>query len=238
MFDVALVVSLGATSGCFKSSRASRKGAIAMRKQTNESPEGLRPLSPALVAILAEVHADFLGFLRKVLGSTPDAEDVMQQFYLRVLTHSADLRRQTSARIWLRRVLRSVLNDHLRRTGRRKRAEADFARKEVATPLTEEDIDAFICMCLHKLLPVLKPHYAEVLRLVDLQQMPRSAAASQLGLSLNALTVRLHRARQAMRQALELTCAMCPVHGYLDCACEYTKRLHKTKPQQSVKQPS
>jgi RNA polymerase sigma factor (sigma-70 family) len=203
------------------------KGAIAMRQEADGPPEGLRPLSPALVAILAEVHADFLGFLRKALGSTSDAEDVMQQFYLRVLTHSADLRRQTSARIWLRRVLRSVLNDHLRRVGRRKRAEADFARKEIATPLTEEDIDAFICMCLHKLLPVLKPHYAEVLRLVDLQQMPRPAAASHLGLSLNALTVRLHRARQAMRRALELTCATCPVHGYLDCACEYTKRLKK-----------
>jgi RNA polymerase sigma-70 factor (ECF subfamily) len=186
-------------------------------------PNDLQPLSPALVAILAEVHGDFLRFLKSTLGNTPDAEDVMQQFYLRVLLRSADLRRQASARIWLRRVLMSVLTDFRRRAARRRRAEADFARKEAAVPPIEEDLDAFICMCLHKLLPVLKPEYAEVLRLVDLEGIPRSAVAGRLGISFNALTVRLHRARQGMRQALELTCETCPVHGHLDCGCDYTK---------------
>lgn len=195
-----------------------------MGKKAGGPPDGLRPLSPALVAILAEVHGDFLRFLKRALGNAADAEDVMQEFYLRVLVRSADLRRQTSARIWLRRVLMSVLSDYRRRAARRRRVEADFARKEAAVPPTEEDLDAFICMCLHKLLPVLKPEYAEVLRLVDLEEIPRPAVAGRLGLSLNAVTVRLHRARQAMRQALELTCETCPVHGYLDCGCDYTKR--------------
>ena len=147
------------------------------------SPNGLRALSPALVAILAEVHNDFLRFLKTALGNSADAEDVMQQFYLRVLLRSADLRRQTSARIWLRRVLMSVLSDFRRRATRRKRAEADFARKEAATPPLEADLDAFVCNCLHKLLPVLKPEYAEVLRLADLENVPRGIVADRLGLS-------------------------------------------------------
>lgn len=197
------------------------------KKTSSGPPNGLRPLSPALVAILAEVHNDFLRFLKRALANTADAEDVMQQFYLRVLLRSADLRRQTSARIWLRRVLMSVLSDYRRGAARRRRAEADFARKEAAMPPKEEELDAFICMCLHKLLPVLKPEYAEVLRLVDLEEIPRPAVAGRLGLSLNAMTVRLHRARQAIRRALELTCETCPVHGYLDCGCDYTMRGHR-----------
>ncbi len=80
-------------------------------------------------------------------------------------------------------------------------------------------------MCLHKLLLLLKPEFAEVLRLVDLDEIPRNVVADRLGLSLNAATVRLHRARQALRHSLELTCETCPVHGYRDCACDYTKRL-------------
>jgi len=201
------------------------------------SPNGLRALSPALVAILAEVHNNFLRFLKRALGNSADADDVMQQFYLRVLLRSADLRRQTSARIWLRRVLMSVLSDFRRRATRRRRAEADFARKEAALPPPEEDVDAFICKCLHRLLPVLKPEYAEVLRLVDLEEIPRSAVAGRLGLSLNAVTVRLHRARQAMRQALELTCATCPVHGYLDCGCDYAERWRLNQTQTELQRP-
>jgi len=202
-----------------------------MREKADGPLNGLRPLSPELIAILAEVHRHFLQFLKRALGNTADAEDVMQQFYLRVLLKSADLRRQTSTRIWLRRVLMSVLRDYQRRAVRRRRAEADFARKEAALPPTGEDLDAFVCVCLHKLLPVLKPEYAEVLRLVDLEQIPRAAVAGRLGLSLNAMTVRLHRARYAMRQALELTCETCPVHGYLDCGCNYTKRRHPNQTQ-------
>lgn len=209
-----------------------------MSEKGGDDPSaGLQALNPALVAILAEVHNDFLGFLNRALGSTADAEDVMQQFYLRVLLRSADLRRQTSARTWLRRVLMSVLSDFRRRATRRRRAEADFARKEAALPPPEEDVDAFICKCLHKLLRVLKPEYAEVLRLVDLEEIPRSDVASRLGLSLNAVTVRLHRARRAMRQALELTCATCPVHGYLDCACDYTKRQRLNQTQTERQRP-
>jgi RNA polymerase sigma-70 factor (ECF subfamily) len=206
-----------------------------MSKGASVPLNGLRPLSPALVAILAEVHSDFLRFLKRAVGNTAEAEDVMQQFYLKVLLKSSDLRRQTSARTWLRRVLTSVLSDYRRQAARRARVEADFARKEAAlAPPTKEDFDAFTCMCLHKLLSVLKPEYAEVLRLVDLEEVPRGTVAGRLGLSMNALAVRLHRARQAMRQALELTCATCPVHGFLDCACDYTKRRHlnqmRTKP--------
>lgn len=202
-----------------------------MSENAGGPPNGLRPLSPELVTILAEVHRHFLQFLKRALGNAADAEDVMQQFYLRVLLKSADVRRQTSTRIWLRRVLMSVLNDYRRRAARRRRAEADFARKEAALPPTEEELDAFICMCLHKLLPVLKPEYAEVLRLVDLEGIPRAAVAGRLGLSLNATTVRLHRARHAMRKALELTCEMCPVHGYLDCSCDYRKRMRLNQTQ-------
>lgn len=202
-----------------------------MSEKAGGPPDGLRPLTPELVAVLAEVHRHFLQFLKRVLGNSADAEDVMQQFYLRILLRSADLQRQASTRIWLRRVLMSVLNDYRRRVVRRRRAEANFARKEAALPPAEVDLDAFVCMCLHKLLPVLKPEYAEVLRLVDVEEMPRAAVASRLGLSLNAMTVRLHRARHAMRQALELTCETCPVHGYLDCRCNYTKRRHLNRAQ-------
>lgn len=196
-----------------------------MSQAAQREPNGLRPIDPALAAVLADVHNDFLRFLKRSLGNLTDAEEVMQQFYLRVLRKSADLRRQTSARGWLRRVLMSVLSDYRRSFVRRRRAETDFALKEAAIPPTEEDIDAFVCMCLHKLLPVLKPEYAEVLRLVDLENVSRTAVADRLKLSSNAATVRLHRARLAMRQALELTCETCPVHGYLDCGCDYTKRL-------------
>ena len=175
--------------------------------------------------MLAEVHNAFLQFLRRKLGNQSDAEEVMQQFYVRVVAHASQLRKEDSALAWLRRVLQSALSDYRRRAAVRARAEADYARKDAAVPPSTDDLEDFVCKCLSKLLPLLKPAYAEVLRRVDLQNEPRKAVAGALGLTSGNLTVRLHRARQALRRALELTCQTCPVHGYLDCGCEYTKSL-------------
>src|SRR3546814_19115504 len=85
-------------------------------------------------------------------------------------------------------------------------------------------------MCLHKILPALKPEYAEILRRVDLAEEPREAIAAALGLTIGNLTVRLHRARQALRRVLELTCETCPIHGYLDCGCAYSRKLRSVRP--------
>lgn len=190
-----------------------------------ETGAELEELTPAAIRVLAEVHDTFLQFLRRHLRNDSDAEEVMQQFYLRVVVHASQLRKEESVNIWLRRVLQSALIDYRRRAAARERAEADFARKEAATPVPVDDLDAFVCMCIYKLLPLLKPEYAEVLRRVDLENEPREAIAAALGLTLSNLTVRLYRARQALRRALQLSCETCPIHGYLDCGCEYSKRL-------------
>ena len=190
-----------------------------------ETGAELEELTPAAIRVLAEVHNTFLQFLRRHLKDDSDAEEVMQQFYLRVVVHASQLRKEESVVIWLRRVLQSALIDYRRRAVARGRAEADFARKEAATPVPVDELDAFVCMCLYKILPLLKPEYAELLRRADLENEPREAIATSLGLTLGNLTVRLHRARQALRRALRLSCETCPIHGYLDCGCEYSKRL-------------
>ena len=195
----------------------------------HEADEALHTLTPAVVRTLAEVHDTFLHFLRRKLRNDSDAEEVMQQFYLRVVVHASQLRKEESVRFWLRRVLQSALSDYRRRAVVRGRAEADFARREAATPVPVDDVEAFVCMCVYKLLPLLKPDYAEVLRRADLENESREAITADLGLTLSNLTVRLHRARQALRRALQLSCETCPIHGYLDCGCEYSKRLRSGK---------
>ena len=59
----------------------------------------------------------------------------------------------------------------------------------------------------------------EVLQRVDLDGTPPKEAASALGLTFNNLNVRLHRARQRLRERVEATCRLCSKHGCLDCSC-------------------
>lgn len=180
---------------------------------------------------LVESHRQLLGFLRRRLGSAEEAEDVLQAFMLRAIERSAQLHDVRMVRGWLSRILATTIADHQRRSIRRRQREAVMSPDDLENFSVEADVelDEAVCNCLYKLLPTLKPEYAEVLWRVDLLGEPRDRVAASLGVTLNNVTVRLHRGRQALKKRLEEMCLTCPVHGFLDCRCEDAERARRRR---------
>jgi RNA polymerase sigma-70 factor (ECF subfamily) len=89
-------------------------------------------------------------------------------------------------------------------------------------PEQPEDVEDTICKCVHDLLPGLEPGYAELVRRIDLNGEPRGRVAESLHMSPQTLTVRLLRARRALRRALLRTCSSCPIDGFRDCGCHHS----------------
>lgn len=190
--------------------------------QDVEEPEdiALSDKKAAVEAVLTEVHRDMFRFLVRRLGDEHDAADVLQEFYVKILTRYSELRDADKLRGWMARVLKSVIADHYRAKGRRARlTEAYKADAALFPAIDDEEIDLVICACLYKLLPTLKDEYAAILWRTDLIGEAREAIAADLGLNENAFRVKLHRARQALKKRLEQTCETCPMHGFLQCGC-------------------
>jgi RNA polymerase sigma-70 factor (ECF subfamily) len=191
----------------------------------SDPDEPLKPLDPAVEAALVENHRAFLRFLTRRLGSVQEAEDLLQEFYLRALGKAHGIRASESVVAWLYRVLGSILADHYRSRERRGRHEAAYAREQtVQTEWRDADLHAAVCQCLYSLLPTLRPEYAALLWRIDLMGEQREQIAKNLGLTIGNLAVRLHRSRQALKRALLLSCETCPEHGFLDCACDLPAR--------------
>lgn len=93
----------------------------------------------------------------------------------------------------------------------------------------DAELDEAVCDCLYRILPTLKPAYAEVLWRIDLLGEPRDRVAASLGATVNSIGVRLHRGRQALKRRLEEMCRTCPVHGFLDCRCEEAERARRRR---------
>ena len=138
------------------------------------------------------------------LRSLTEADEVAQAFALRALERAGQLRELPAVRGWLRRIFETVLVDHCRRsTGRRSREVPfevhlhDRQDESAAAPTAPDPAGVVV-----SLLPRLKPEYAEIIRKVDLMDRSRAEAAGELGITVNNLTVRLHRARAALRTQL------------------------------------
>lgn len=199
-------------------------------KPTDQA-DAAKPADAAVRRALVEARQNFLAFLRQRLGNRDEAEDVLQRFALRALEHATELRDVRSVRSWLGRILASTIVDHQRRAIRRRRREIAIEQADIENVAADpaDDVDAAVCDCLYKLLPTLKPEYAEVIWRADLLDEPRDRIAASLGMTLNNITVRLYRGRQALKKRLDEMCLTCPVNGFLDCRCEEAERIRERR---------
>jgi RNA polymerase sigma-70 factor (ECF subfamily) len=177
----------------------------------------MTPGDDRLESVLLARHREFLAFLERRVGGRIDAEEVLQAAYARALDRGVPDDGAEGVVSWFYRVLRNALVDRARRTEAQRRSAERLAREP--EPAEDPGLRDAVCACMHDLLPVLKPEYAEVVRAVDLDDRPLAEVAAAAGVTLNNATVRLHRARQALKRQLLRACGACAAHGCLECHC-------------------
>jgi len=188
--------------------------------QVADSPDPTTlPASPEVVAVLVENHRRFLAFLERRVGSRDVAEDILQDAFVRGLTRAGQLRDRESVVAWFYRALRNALIDHWRRTSSERRIFEDAAAGADAEPAVDPDLMKTVCECATALLDTLKPEYAEALRRVELEDVSVKDFAREKNVTPNNASVRLFRAREALRRQIERSCGTCAEHGCLDCTC-------------------
>ncbi|KAB2722532.1 RNA polymerase subunit sigma-70 [Brucella intermedia] len=196
-------------------------------QRSGKSDDAAKPLDAAVQRALVEAREEMLVFLQRRLRNRDDAEEVLQRFSLRALERASQLRDIRTVRGWLGRILATTLVDHQRNLSRRRRRETPVDDAEIESEPVDAELDAAVCNCLYRLLPTLKPEYSDIVWRADILGEPRDRLAASLGTSLNNVTVRLHRGRQALRKRLEEMCRTCPIHGFLDCHCEKAEKIRK-----------
>lgn len=147
-----------------------------------------------------------------------DVDDVLQTAAIRAVERAASLEQPERVVAWLYRLHRNVITDALRKRGSRERREqlsADTPEVVVEPPQEEQ------CACSLVLARRMSPAYATILSLVDVGGASISEAAQTLAISANNATVRLHRARKALRQAMLEHCGVDNPSDCANCRCVY-----------------
>lgn len=185
-----------------------------------------RPAHPALEALTRQLLAQqpaFRAFLRKRLSDDMLVDDLLQQSLMKAVERSHELKKSESAVRWFYRVLRNAVVDSYRSQAADSRKAEGLLHAMVASGEdripTLDEVRPTLCACLGTLLKDLRPSYAELIQRIDLEGQSLAAVARDLRVTPNNLTVRLHRARQALKASLERVCGICTKHGCLNCTC-------------------
>ena len=168
-----------------------------------EVPESTDP------AALWEAFAPPLrGFLARRVPTGIEADDLLQDVFLRVVKHLDSLRSSERPEAWLFQIARNALRDSLRARQRKDGrtdpleidppAEADTA----AVPESEEEL----APCLTPMIRQLPEPYRSAIELTSVQGLTQAEAARQVGISLSGMKSRVQRGREQLRQMLVRCC--------------------------------
>lgn len=173
--------------------------------------ETMRP-TEVVEALARRLHGDrtrHLRYLRRRLPSLEDAEDALQDATLKLLRHTVELTTIEKPDSWIATSLRHTVIDRYRRSAALSRLRDALVAEPPAGASPDDPATQTATACLLEALPTLKPEYGTLLRQVYLEDVPLKAAAAQAQLTANTAGVRLHRARDAMRQTLRRLCKTC-----------------------------
>jgi DNA-directed RNA polymerase specialized sigma24 family protein len=177
----------------------------------------------SVVTFFVQNRAKFLNFVRSSVREPDSVEEILQRASLKIISHAAGLRNPGLVEAWIYRILRNEITDHFRRTAIGSRRTVELSQ-ELPAPETTTIVDRpRLCPCAIEELGNLRPSYAEALRAVEMDGGGIAAYAATNRISANGATVRVHRARKALRARLLARCGSCAGDGCFACGCGSTR---------------
>jgi RNA polymerase sigma-70 factor (ECF subfamily) len=157
-----------------------------------------------------------LAVARRILRSEDDAHDALQEAFLAAFRHLPEFAGDARLSTWLHRIAINAALMRLRSRKRRREdpldgllpsfeADGHFSepppawRTDPTTALEQGETAALVRACIDRL----PESHRTVLVLRDIEGLDTAQTAAALGIGLDAVKMRLHRARQALRALLE-----------------------------------
>lgn len=146
-------------------------------------------------------EAELRGWLRGRLPDRLDADDLLQEIFLKALRQDGKFCAIENVRAWLFEVARNAMADRLRL----KRDEIELP-EELTAESDEPDAVDSLAVCLPRALAEMSEEDRDALTLCDLENMNQAEYASLRNLTLPAAKSRVQRARKRLRAHLTGVC--------------------------------
>ena len=147
-------------------------------------------------------YGPLVAYARRRTADVAAADDVVAETFATAWRRRADLRPDAPPLPWLYGIAANVLRNQWRSEGRRLRL-ADRLQHDPLTPSTSALDIEFPDPELHAALDRLSFDDREILRLANWEELTHAEIAEVLSISVNAVGIRLHRARKRLRHELE-----------------------------------
>jgi RNA polymerase sigma-70 factor, ECF subfamily len=154
-----------------------------------------------LMRAWSDHEAELRGWLRRRLPSDADADDQLQDLFVKALRQGQRFCGLDNPRAWLFEVARNAVADRLRVSRQMVELPDDLTAETTETAAVDD-----LTACLPRVLSELGDDDREAITLCDLEGITQQDYARRKGLSLAGAKSRVQRARKRLRERLSQAC--------------------------------
>jgi RNA polymerase sigma-70 factor (ECF subfamily) len=154
------------------------------------------------------LFASLYNFAHWLTQNREEAEDLVQETYLKALKGFASFQQGTNFRAWMYRILRNTFLTSRTGLSVKMTEPLDLEEDPAALPVTPDTPESVLLaradqQAVQDALQRLPVHFREVILLCDMEEMSYQEIAETIGIPIGTVMSRLSRARKSMRELLE-----------------------------------
>lgn len=155
-----------------------------------------------------ELSDALFAFVLKRVGNKEDAEDILQNVYIKLHKNIASLRDEEKLTSWMYQITRNTINECYKKCYRIKTTEfEDIHNDEVSLSCCEEEnLNEEILKVMLSFIDLLPEHYKEILELFELKKLSHKEIALKLNISENTSKSRVKRGKEKLKNLLDSCC--------------------------------
>ncbi|AYO31663.1 RNA polymerase sigma factor SigZ [Biomaibacter acetigenes] len=149
-------------------------------------------------ALWKELSSNLKTFILKKVGNEHDAEDILQDIFLKIFTNLDQLKDNNRIYAWIYQITRNTINDYYRM--RRIRAEISDLPEKGVTSNDEDGIINELVLCLKNMIQSLPDKYKQAIMLTELGGLTQRELAQKLGMSISGAKSRVQRGKTILKE--------------------------------------
>lgn len=157
-------------------------------------------------AVWNEFHKRLLAFVSRRVNSPSDADDIIQEVFVRIHKNIANVQNERRLNAWIFQITRNAIIDHYRA-----RKNAESLEREFESPIPDDEGTELralseLSRCVEPMIDTLPLRYREALKLTDLGAVGQREAAEISHITVSGMKSRVQRGRRHLRELILRCC--------------------------------
>jgi RNA polymerase sigma-70 factor (ECF subfamily) len=159
-----------------------------------------------ITGLYTQFHSSLLSFIRSKIRSKEDAEDILQNVFIKISSNVDKLSDEQKLKSWIYTITRNTIIDYYRVNASQKKIPVDNEIEETILDEEYSDSTKGLDQCMTSMINLLPDEYKSIIIDAELNGIKQKDLAEKYGMAYPSMRSRVQRGRERLKQLFYNCC--------------------------------